>query len=141
MSEETKNTKVALSRTFEQKMAEKIKEGIGELLTDDDLKAVIEKGVHNALFEPRPKGSSRYGGIEYDPPLMSIWTESFMKEMMREAVEEWLKENQDKFAKIAKDVLQKGAEKAIMRAFVNVVQQPMHEMEGRIMDRMRNQGY
>lgn len=36
--------------TLEEKIEARVKEQIGDLVSDEDLKRIIEKGIHKALF-------------------------------------------------------------------------------------------
>ena len=59
---------IATTKSFQDRMKDKIREGIGDLLTDDDLKVLIDKGIDDVFFTTRYTGES-YNRKEH-PPLI-----------------------------------------------------------------------
>jgi hypothetical protein len=60
---------IQTSQSFDERMMAKIKESIGELVTDDELKKIIEKGMSMAFFEPRRSKSRDSWQESILPPL------------------------------------------------------------------------
>lgn len=87
------STDLAIPQTFEQKMMERIRESIGELMTEDDLKRIVERGVEQALFTRKEYGQAYDRRIE--PSLVEKAVEKFLAQKMEAAVNRWIADNQD----------------------------------------------
>ncbi len=49
---------IVAQQSFEEKVMGRIRESIGELMSDEDLKRIVEKGIDRALFERHEIGDS-----------------------------------------------------------------------------------
>ncbi len=110
------STELAPQKTFEEKMMDRIRDSIGELMSQEDLKRIIEKGVEKALFEPRQKPRN-YGGYESGPSLVDDAVTKYLESQMRTAVDKWIADNPDK--------LQKAIDNAVMAGVAGCVQNTM----------------
>ena len=108
-----------LSKSFAEKMRERVRDGMGELLTDEDIQKVIERGVHEALFQKRDTGG-QYGS-SYKEALMSVWAHEYLKKRMQVEVDKWLRANDAKVAEIIERVIREGAGQAMIAAFSGLV--------------------
>lgn len=104
-------TAIATTETLEQRLTKRLHESIGDLITDADLKAMVERGMDKALFQPR-ESSERWGSPR--PPLVDALVERFLEAKMQAAVEQWLKDNPDKIDAMLQSAIQKGAGAAFM---------------------------
>lgn len=129
------DNKLALSQTYQEKMRDRIREAMGDLLTDKDIKIIIEKGVDDFLFKPRYRPRSNGYGNEELPPYISLWVEKFLSVRIMEAVQEWIKNNPEKFEESIKKVIQEGAGKAMMTAFLRITEEPLLNLQNEIMQR------
>ena len=44
---------IEVKKSFQERMADRVRESIGELMTDDELKIIIERSVNEFLFTER----------------------------------------------------------------------------------------
>lgn len=114
-------TNVTTTTTFQERMFERIKSQMGELMTDEELKALLEKSVHEAFFKPR----IRVEGYGYNEK--KVESDSHFTEMMREQlnanmsehakrmVEAWFIEHPETF--------REAVDTAIAKGFLQVVQE------------------
>ena len=122
-------TDVAKQKTYEDKLRDRIRESVGELMTDEDLKKLIERGVEGFLFEER-RVSGRYN--DYIPPLMQEIVDSYLKERMEIEVKKWIKDNEDKFEKTIKEIFDRDAGRAFASAMSSVWVNPMQSLESEL---------
>ncbi len=88
---------VTIPETFQTRLERKIQESIGELMTPDDVKRLVEAGIQKALFQKRQTARSNWNGygdrFENRPPLVDELVTKHFQDMMTKAVTEWLKEH------------------------------------------------
>ena len=86
MSEE-----VAPTKDFRERMLDRIRDDIGDLITDDELKTMIEAGIKKAMFETRYVDEGGYSSRKKEvPSLVDAAVQQFLKERMDAAVRQWL---------------------------------------------------
>ncbi len=86
---------LAVPMSFEDKLKGRIRDSIGELMSDEDLKRVIERGIDDALFKPRLTPSG-YGGHNTKPSLVEEAINTHFQAKVREALDDWIKANPEK---------------------------------------------
>lgn len=101
--------------SFEERMMGRIRESIGDLMTDDDLKKIVERGVHKAFFEPT-KRTDGYRTIEEDPKILSV-LRGLLIERVRGAVDDWVTRNPEKVETILADMMREGLARIILQQF------------------------
>lgn len=133
------NTNVEKAQTLEERINTRIHESIGDLITDADLRKIIERGVENALFQKRPADLSAHRGFGTPTPRPALVDEMVEKHLgtrMEEAVTGWLKDNPEKMQAAVDDAIRRGVGDAMIRT--------LDERFARIftsgVDMMRSQG-
>ena len=55
------------TKSFQERMKDRIKKDIGELMTDDELSAIVERAVNEIFFKPRivKDGCHHQNGKDY----------------------------------------------------------------------------
>ena len=129
---------MAKPTTLEERITTRLHESIGDLITDEDLKGMVARGIEAALFQPRPEQVS--GGfstrIEMRPPFIQEQVMKLLSEKMSTAIQQWVKDNPEQIETALKHTLQDGVVAAMTqsldRRFASVL--PM------ALQNMRNQG-
>jgi hypothetical protein len=99
-------------------MMDMMRENVGGLFTPDDLKKIVERGIEKLFFEARLTNSN-YGRNDYKPSLSEELVEKHMKEQVRIAIAEWIKDNPEKILPIIETAINKGITTHIMNAVEN----------------------
>ncbi len=86
---------IAINLSFEDKLKKRIRDSIGELMSDEDLKKVIERGIDDALFKTR-KVPASYGGYSDKPSLVDEAINAYFQPKVRDAVDKWVAANPEK---------------------------------------------
>jgi DNA gyrase/topoisomerase IV subunit B len=116
---------VTAPKTFQERMKERIKDSIGDLITDEELGQLVAKGINEAFFEPqRVVVNARFGGTEVQTKqaLMPEIVKDLVADQVREAVQKYIAENQDKIAPIIEKVIREGAGKIFLEAITHQYQ-------------------
>jgi hypothetical protein len=85
---------VAVSDSFQTKMFKLIQEQIGDLLTQEDLKALVDRTLNDSFFKERvvPDGNHR---TKIVPSVFSELLAVMLKPMLREQVHVWMETNKE----------------------------------------------
>jgi hypothetical protein len=87
-------------------MFAKIREQMGDLMTDDDLRALVATAMQKAFFEPRID-RSHYNTVE-KPPFFVELVEKQMRAEVAKAAAQWMVENPEAVSKAITETIQKG---------------------------------
>ena len=92
---------VVPQKSLQERVGDRIKEQIGDLLTDEDMKKLVETALHDAFFKERvirdPSGYSSRDRIE--PPAIVAQVKDLLKDRVDVAIKAWLDEHKDEFGK------------------------------------------
>lgn len=133
------NTEVVSIKSFEDRLMDKIKKNIGNILTQEDLNKIVTKGIDDTFFQPRPNPNKSYSDNSPPtiPPLINEIVLAALQTQVKLAVEVYLKENYIVINKIVENTLQQGAGTAIMAAVTQLFQGHMFNMQTNITDQLR----
>jgi hypothetical protein len=123
----TIGTLVSPQQSFEEKLMGRIRDSIGELMSDEDLKRIVEKGIDRALFERQSSGDSWNKKVE--PSLVDKAVQQFLAERMRAAVDAWILANPEKLDKAVNDAIVLGAGGCLLEAFNEKFRNAMFGMQ------------
>lgn len=98
---------VATTQTLQERVGQRIREQIGNLLTEDDLKKLVETALHEAFFKER-REIRQYGQDILHPPAVVEIVKGLLKERVDAAVSAWLDAHKDEFAQHIQDQIGKG---------------------------------
>ena len=105
---------VMVPQTFEDKMKERIRDSIGELITDEELSKLVHKSVDQVFFQPvKLKDGFHY---KEGPSLLNGLIGELLTGQVREAVNQYIKEHPDEVIKAVKEVLSSGMGNAVLSA-------------------------
>lgn len=102
-------------QTFEERMMDKIRESIGDLMTQEELKKILERGVEKALFHSR-QVKDGYGGHRTIPSVLDEAVSKFLQPAMDKAVSDWIDAHQVEIKAAVDKAVQAGAGEAVLRA-------------------------
>ena len=111
-------TDLVVAGSFQDKIFAKIKESIGDLMTDDDLKRLVEAAMKDAFFKDRVTNTGgQWGRSETQPPLLVETVQKLLQSRVDEAIGRWLTEHHDEVLKLINDRITAGATQFIATAF------------------------
>lgn len=89
-------TALTAQQTFEERMKERIRDSIGELMPDAALAEIVKRATEQAFFKPREleRRDAYYGGRpETKEPWITEFVRGELSKQVGEAVKAWMKEN------------------------------------------------
>lgn len=128
---------VMVPQTFEEKMKDRIRESIGELITDEDLSKLVHKSVDEVFFKPTKIQHGVYHDEE-GPSLLNGLIGELLTGQVREAVNQYIKEHPDEVIKAVKEVLSRGMANALLSALNAQFQGELWDLQQNIESTIRN---
>jgi len=126
------------SKTFEERMFEQMKSQMGELLSLEEFKSILETSIQKAFFEPR-RTYKNYGS-ETQEPLFVELVRKELAPLMEAAAKQWLSENQDKVGEILKSEIGSNAAEFVANAFKNMMSIPMQQFSFELQNKLGANG-
>ena len=108
-------TDIAVSKSFNEKMEEKIKESIGEMMSSEDLQKIIATGIEKAFFK-QTEIKSGYNTVYKDSFLVEHIRANMDKLVAREIAKRF-NEDKEQFSKLIEKTLEKDIFELFQRGF------------------------
>jgi hypothetical protein len=123
---------LATATTFQERMFERVRESLSELLTEEEAKSLVERAIQESLF----KRTVRVGGFNGYDKVQPSRFEELVKEavepLIKEAVTTWLVEHSEEVKASIQEVVERGIAGTVVKVFREEMRQPMYEMGGRL---------
>lgn len=108
-------TAVSTTQDFQERLYEKIRADIGSLMTDEDVKKLLEAAMERTFFTPTTKqdGYRTYEG----PPRIVDMMKELMAPTLHKALSQWMEEHPEIVKQQLEKALAGGMANAIIDAF------------------------
>ena len=120
---------IAIPGTFAERIKDRLREIIGDVITDDDLLDFVKRGIEHEFFE-RPLNN--YGRPE-GKAVVHDMVRSCLYEEMQKAVKRWLRDHEAEVMEVIREEVEKGAAHAMMNginaAFKQNFEQLAHNIQ------------
>ena len=135
MTDET--TAMVPTKTFEERMRDRIRDSIGELMSDEDLQKIIERGIDDVFFKAHREPYGSYNTRE-TPPLIHAIVKEVLDKQMKEAVAAWLKTHEADVLHAVARCIQEGAGTAVIKALNWQMENAMDRLRTDIFSKIQN---
>ena len=132
-------TNIVENKTFEEKMKDRIKESIGDLIGDDDLKKLLDAAMNDVFFKPSKIKINSYDYKDGPSFLQEIVKEE-MEGKVRDIVKEYVNSHEDEVNKIINDVVSEGIGIAMIKAMNILFQNQLYAFQGNIANQLASRG-
>lgn len=112
------SNEVVIQQNFQERMMERIRGSIGELMTEEELKKIVEKAVNQIFFEGTTVKVDNWHN-KTEPPFIHKLVKDLLEAQVKVAVQNYMVENKDTFRKIIQKIIQEGMGVAVFKAFEN----------------------
>lgn len=131
------NKEVVVQKSFQERLADRIKDDIGKLMTDKELASIVNKCVNQIFHDDRKvQQSGSYGGWEDAPPLVHVLLTELLEDKLRKATNDWLKEHNEEVLKVIEGVVERGLAVALIKTFEEKFSNEMHNFMSDIQQRL-----
>jgi predicted house-cleaning noncanonical NTP pyrophosphatase (MazG superfamily) len=137
-----KMTDIVESKTFEQRMKERIRDSIGDLISDEDLTKMVDRSLEEVFFKPRPnpKHTAYYNSGEPAtmPPLLHELVKEVLEANVQAAVREYIGSNQEEVNATIQKVVQEGIGAAVLGAMNSMFSHQLMNLQNNISQQISN---
>lgn len=95
----------------------RIRDSIGDLMTDEQLAAILAKGIEKAFFETRLVKKGYHD--EVVPCLVDQCIDRYLKDRMWRAVDEWIKDHPEVVEAKVRDAIDAGVARCLFNTLDN----------------------
>ena len=128
---------VTQALTLEERVAEKMADVVGELITPNDMLEIVKKGIEKALFTEKViKPRDSWASTRTEPCLVDELTERHFEKAMKAGVEQWLKEHPE----VVKDAVSKAIDEGAFAAVQRILDKRMEGVFASAVEVMQTQG-
>lgn len=123
---------LAKPTTFQERMFERVRESLHELLTAEEAKALVDKAIQESLFKSKPIYDN-YNRVTGNKP--SAFVELVREEiqpLVKTCIQQWIAEHEEDVKTSIQAVVEQGIASAVIKVFRTEMQQPMWEMGGKL---------
>lgn len=132
------STTIELSKSFDEKIRDRVKEGIGDLLTDEDVKKIVLK-IMNEVFAERGETKDGYGNIKKDGPmLLHTLVKDEMSSVIKEVLRTYLSEHSEILKEVIQLVLKRNVVSMISGVFNGLLQNEFNNLRSSIITTLTN---
>lgn len=132
------NNSIEMSKSFNDRMKERVKESIGELLTDEELSSIVKKGVNDLFFEPIYEKNSWGSSIKVSNPLAVVMLEGLLEEKVKEEVKNYISNNKEDIHKEINKIIENGIFGAVVNTFTNMFKNDFYTFQSQILTTLNN---
>ncbi len=129
---------VSSTLTFEQKIHNRIRDSIGDLMSEEDLKKLVHGTFDTVFFKPRanPKYTGGYGSNSHEKqfiePLSTEIIRTLMRPIFEEQVNLWLAQNKEQVLEVIGKKLEQDAGQLLLGAIANSFQVPLMNLRANV---------
>jgi len=123
-------TAVATPETFQERMFIRIRESMGDLMTDDDLKKVVDTAMQKAFFEER-RIQDGYHTKTLQPYFVEL-IQKEMKDQVSNQISAWIAEHPEEVSKCITETLEKGIYGMMVSHFESKMHAPLWELNTKL---------
>lgn len=105
---------VTAPKTLQERVGERIKQQIGELMTDEDMKTLVERAMNEAFFTERITKDEYGRERSRTPPQIVVIVKDLLQERVEASAKAWLEQHKDEFAKQLDDTIGAGFSKLMV---------------------------
>ena len=131
-------TAVVPQKSFQEKMRDRIKDSIGELMTDEELKDLVNRGLEEAFFRERKVTTDTWGHTKIQPPFLHEILKELLKESVDKHVSDFIDNHPDDVIKTIREVHSLGIGNAILSAINNKFSMDFIDFQTSIETRLNN---
>lgn len=108
-----------------------MRESLGELLTEEEAKALVDRAIDECLFKRTIE--KEYHGREVEKPSMfELMVAEEVKPMIKEAAEKWISENSEEVNRLIREIIEQGITGILSRVITEAFRQPLYQLEGNL---------
>lgn len=119
-------TEIQKAQSFEEKMKARVRDSIGDLMSDDDLQKIVERSIEECFFKEQTT-YNRYGSVTVKPALINELVKELLTERVDKALDRFISDNAEKVQATLDEIIKDGAGMALVNAMNNRFSQQLSD--------------
>ena len=132
----TTEAEIVEHKSFQERLVDRLRESIGDLITDQDLRGFVERGVEEVFFTETFVRSTYGGPTETIPPVIHQMVKEVLKERMAQAVADWLRDHENEVKQAVEDCVRDGAGAALVRGLNVFLDDSMMRLQSNVQNQL-----
>ena len=131
------STDITTPSNFQERMMERIKASIGDLITDDELKKLVDRGMDEVFFKKEIIKVGYYD-TKQSPSFMEKIVKELMEDKVRERMKVYLTEHEKEVLEVVEKVIKEGAGAAVMQALASTFSSQLFTLQNNIQNQLQS---
>lgn len=123
-------------QSFQDRIKTRIRDSIGELLTDDELKVIVERAMNEVFFKPMLVGESAWGKQSFESPFVYQLIKELLEPQVRLVVSSYMEQHNEEIKQVIADVVKAGIGQILVDAITSKFRWELQEFEQGIFNRL-----
>lgn len=107
-------TEIVEQKSFQERMKDRIKDSIGELMTDDELSKIVSRSMEEIFFKPMTVKDGYH--TRQEPPFVHQLLKELLVVEVRKAVSEYIADHKEDVLKNIQETISLGMGQALVNA-------------------------
>lgn len=131
-------TEIEIAKPLHERVGDKIKQQIGDLMTDADLKQLVDAAMKEAFFKKKEKPKRYYNdATEYEPAPIVQSVAKLMSDRIDVALKAWLDDHPQEMTKAINDAVSGGILAVVKNWFDSAVSTHLDDFQQGITETLR----
>jgi len=123
-------------KSFHERMKDRIKDSIGELMTDEELSKIVHRAMEEIFFEPVYLKDGFH--TREEPPFVHKLIKELLIDEVRQAVMKYITDNKKAVLKTIQEVISQGMGKALVEAIRFQFANDLVSLQNNLMSSIQN---
>lgn len=119
-------------KTYQERMADRIRESIGELITDEELSILIKKATEDFFFKPTELKQG-FSSIT-EPAFIHQVVKELLSEKVEILIKEYFSQNKDTIEELIKEIVSEGIGNALLKAISVKFENHLYDLQYSILN-------
>jgi len=130
------NNAIVEQKSFQERMKERIKDSIGELMTDKELSEIVHRAMEEIFFKPISLKDGFH--TKEEPPFVHKLIKDLLVDEVRSAVTKYITDNKKDVIKIIRQVIELGMGNALLNAIKYQFDNDLMNFQGTLLANIQN---
>lgn len=132
-------TNIIENKNFEEKMKDRIKESIGDLITDEELKKLLDAAMYDVFFKPSKVKVNSWETTD-GPSYLQAIVKELLDKTVRSVIKDYIVNHTEEVEKTIKTVVENGIGAAMMSAFSSMFSTQFYQFQSNVQAALQNKG-
>jgi hypothetical protein len=126
-------SELTTATTFQERMFERVRESLSELLTPEEARALVDRAIEESLFKAKLVPAKNYHDKDrYEPSRFEELVREATKPVLKAAIADWLAEHHEEVKASIQGVVEMGIASTVVKVFREEMRSPMYEVGGKL---------